>query len=78
MLVIEPGFKGSVDRAALRYFAEWMRLEKKYLKHIQRIYPRSEYCQKMKEARVVEARIKVLSGCIRQIHVLRELKGRKS
>lgn len=73
-LTFEPGYKGPIDRALLRYWAEDMRAKKDYLKHVQRIWDRNEYCQAERETRRVEAEIRVLRDCIRQVHWLRAVK----
>lgn len=71
-LTYEPGYKGSIDRALLRYWAEDMRLKKAYLKHVQAVD--SEHCRRIRETRRVEAEIRVLRNCIRQVHWLRAVK----
>lgn len=77
MLILDPEFKGPIDRALLRYFADWMRAKKAYLKHVQRILPGSEHCRRVRETRVLEAEIRTLRACIRQVHELRALRKRK-
>ncbi len=73
-LTYEPGYKGSIDRALLRYWAEDMQRKKAHLKHVQSIWERSSYCRERQATRVIEAEIRVLRDCIRQVHWLRAVR----
>jgi hypothetical protein len=75
LVAYDAKYDGDTERALLRYWADWMKRLKRHQKHIQRIYPRSPYCQKRREALIIQAEINTLKTCINQVHALRRMRN---